>query len=177
MQHKECGESMNKKGTVSNVPLIVAYIVFVGTLIVLYHFRLDIPQTVQIINKPWSLSEKIILSISIIPVLLVTLSYPIAYAEEKHTEKIVQKYTKGIQISILETAELSTGNKRCHCHIKSDKIDTDCKIIFYKDSEFIKSVIFPKEWREKNQRIYKYRYQIADIIGDKVKADIKASIS
>ncbi|AEF16798.1 hypothetical protein Thexy_0754 [Thermoanaerobacterium xylanolyticum LX-11] len=100
----------------------------------------------------------------IAPIMLLILLLPAAYIYDKHAESMAQKYTKNMELSILKITEPSTWSKVYHCHIKSDKIDTDCKIVCYKDSQIIRSVIFPKEWREKNKEIYKYHAYIANII-------------
>jgi len=78
------------------------------------------------------------------------LLFPVAYIKEKHIKLMAQEYTENMQISITKIAEPITWSKVYHCHIKSGKIDTDCKVVCYKDS--IKSIIFPKDWREKIKR-------------------------
>ncbi|MGF7396242.1 hypothetical protein PQ692_14615 (plasmid) [Thermoanaerobacterium thermosaccharolyticum] len=113
---------------------IVLYIGFVGALILSHYLTFTFPFSIQLINKPWSLPEEIVIGIMIAPVML--------------------------------------WSKVYHCHIRSDKIDTDCKIICYKDSQTIKSIIFPKEWREKNQEICE-NYYLSDVIENELKTIIK----
>jgi|GEM_PF-6061794 len=164
---------MNKKGTIDVTPLIAAYLGFIVTLILPHYLTFRFPLTVQIVNKPWSLPEEIFLGIMLAPIMLLILLLPAAYLEEKHAEKMARKYTKNMQISIIKITEPSTWSKVYHCHIKSDKIDADCKIICYKDSQIIKSVIFPKEWRERNKEIYKYKYYIKATIKNKLQPSAK----
>jgi hypothetical protein len=150
------------------MPAYIVYILFVIMLIIPYHFSLDIPQTTQIADRPWSLPEKIVIGVSITPMVLFVLFCITYYLREIYGKIIARKYTKGIQISVQKIGKTSTGDKCWYCHIKSDKIDTDCRIEFYENSETVISVIFPKEWIEKNQRIYKYRYPISHIIKNEV---------
>lgn len=119
--------------------------------------------------------EEIVIGIMIAPIVLLILLSPVAYIEEKHAELMAQKHTENMQISIIKITEPSTWSKVYHCHINSDKIDTDCKIVCYKDSQIIKSVIFPKEWREKNQEIYK-NYHVANIIKNEVRKCISSQL-
>ncbi|SNX54150.1 hypothetical protein [Thermoanaerobacterium sp. RBIITD] len=160
---------MNKKGMINITPLIAAYLGFIVTLILPHYLTFNFPFSIRLINKPLSLPEEIMLGIMIAPIILLILLLPVAYIIEKHVKLMAQKHTENMQISIIKITEPSTWSKVYHCHIKSDKIDTDCKIICYKDSQIIKSVIFPKDWRKKNQELYKYYYYISDIIGNEVK--------
>ncbi|MBP2070796.1 hypothetical protein [Thermoanaerobacterium butyriciformans] len=159
---------MNKKGMINIAPSIVLYIGLIGVLILSHYLTFRFPLTVQIINKPWSLPEEIVIGIMIAPIMLLILLFPVAYIEEKHAESMAKKCTKNMELSILKITEPSTWSKVYHCHIKSDKIDTGCKIVCYKDSETIKSIIFPKEWRERNKEIYKYKYYIKATIKNKL---------
>ncbi|MBE0069895.1 hypothetical protein [Thermoanaerobacterium thermosaccharolyticum] len=160
---------MNKKGMIDTRPLIVLYLVLIVALIFTHYLTFSFPSSIRLINKPWSLPEEIVIGIMIAPIMLLILLFPVAYIEEKHAELMAKKYTKNMELSIIKITEPSTWSKVYHCHIKSDKIDANCKIVCYKDFDIIKSVIFPKEWREKNQEIYNYYAYIANIIKDKLK--------
>jgi hypothetical protein len=166
---------MNKKGIINVAPLIATYLAFIGALIFSHYLMFTFPSTVQLTNKPWSLPEEIIIGVMLAPIMLLILLLPAAYIEEKHAELMAKKYTKNIELSIIKIREPSSWSKVYHCHIRSDKIDTDCKIVCYKDSQIIKSIIFPKEWREKNHVIYK-NYYITDTIKNEVNKFLNKSL-
>ncbi|MDN5317609.1 MAG: hypothetical protein PWR08_1734 [Thermoanaerobacterium sp.] len=159
---------MNKKGMIDTRPLIVLYLVLIVALIFSHYLTFTFPFSIQLTNKPWSLPEEIVIGIMIAPVMLLILLFPAAYLEEKHAESMAKKYTKNMELSIIKITEPSSWSKVYHCHIKSDKIDTDCKIVCHKDWQIIKSIIFPKEWRERNKEIYKYKYYIKATIKNKL---------
>jgi hypothetical protein len=168
MQYKDGGKYMNRKGVINVAPLIATYLAFIGALIFSHYLTFSFPSTVQLTNKPWSLPEEIIIGVMLAPIMLLILLLPAAYMEEKHAELMAKKYTKNMELSILKITEPSTWSKVYHCHIKSDKINTDCKIVCYKDSQIIKSIIFPKEWRENNREIYENHY-LSDIMENELK--------
>ncbi|MEG6570628.1 hypothetical protein [Thermoanaerobacterium thermosaccharolyticum] len=164
---------MNKKGMINIAPLIAAYLVLVDALILVHYLTFTFPSTVQLTNKPWSLPEEIVIGIMIAPVMLLILLFPAAYIYDKHAKLMAKKYTKNMELSIIKIREPSSWSKVYHCHIKSDKIDTDCKIVCHKDWQIIKAVIFPKEWRERNKEIYKYKYYIKATIKNKLQPSAK----
>lgn len=153
-------------------PLIAIYITAISTIAILHYIKFTFPFGIQLINRPWSLPEEIILGIMLAPIMLLILLCLVTYIYDKHAESMAKKYTKNMELSITKITEPSTWSKVYHCHIKSDKIDTDCKIVCYKDFDIIKAVIFPKELRERNKEIYKYYYHISNIIESKLKTII-----
>lgn len=167
MQHKDGGGSM-----IDVTPFIIMYLAFIVALIFTHYSTFSFPFNIQLVNKPWSLPEEIIIGIMLVPIMLLILLCLVTYIYDKHAELMAKKYTKNMELSIIKITEPSSWSKVYHCHIKSDKIDTDCKIVCHKDFDIIKSVIFPKEWREKNQEICE-NYYLSDIIENELKTIIK----